>query len=244
MMFSEKLQATMNEIQKVGAMFYKTEITDDIVLYGLYRANQHESIGKLMYNSSMSIFMLRRTLDGEYDMDGKDYGKQEIKNLPFTEQTECLFKDAESYAVLTGSDEVDLPHVLLAILNSENHVVREYLEDEVDKDKFQKDLIELIYTGTVGYLDNNKNSKNEDKKEKALPKVIKNNCEDLTQQALNGEIDPIIGRHKEVDMIINTLSRRTKNNVLIVGPAGSGKTALVKGLTVRIILCLPFQLML
>ena len=87
-MFSEKLQATMNEIQKVGAMFYKTEITDDIVLYGLYRANQHELIGKLMYNSSMSIFMLRRTLDGEYDMDGKDYGKQEIKNLPFTEQTE------------------------------------------------------------------------------------------------------------------------------------------------------------
>ena len=235
MMFSEKLQATMNEIQKVGAMFYKTEITDDIVLYGLYRANQHESIGKLMYNSSMSIFMLRRTLDGEYNMDGKDYGKQEIKNLPFAEQTEYLFKDAESYAILTGSDKVDLPHVLLAILNSENHIVREYLEDEIDKNKFQKDLIELIYTGTVKYLDNNKNSKNEDKKEKALPKVIKNNCEDLTQQALNGEIDPIIGRHKEVDMIINTLSRRTKNNVLIVGPAGSGKTALVKGLTVRII---------
>ena len=235
MIFSEKLQATINEIQKVGAMFYKTEITDDIVLYGLYRANQHEPIGKLMYGSSMSIFMLRRTLDNEYEMDEKDYGKQEMKNLPFTEQTECLFKDAESYAVLTGSDEVDLPHVLLAILNSENHVVREYLEDEVDKNKLQKDLIRLIYTGTVGCLDNNKNSNNETKIEKVLPKVIKNSCEDLTQQAINGEIDPIIGRHKEVDMIINTLSRRTKNNVLIVGPAGSGKTALVKGLTVRIL---------
>ena len=236
MIFSERLQSSMDEIQKVGAMFYKTEITDDIVLYGLYRANQHEPIGRLMYNSSMSIFMLRRTLDIEYELNDCEYGKQENKNLPLSQQSECLFKDAESYALLTGSDKIELTHVVLALLNSENHVIREYLEEEVDIKKLQKDLMELIYTGSVGRLEN-KSSKDKDnnKKTKELPKVIKNSCEDLTQQAINGEIDPIIGRHKEVDMIINTLSRRTKNNVLIVGPAGSGKTALVKGLTVRIL---------
>ena len=238
MIFSEKLQSSMDEIQKVGAMFCRTEITDDIVLYGLYRANQHEPIGKLMYNSSMSIFMLRRTLDIEYELNDCEYGKQENKNLPLSQQSECLFKDAESYALLTGSNEIELTHVILALLNSENHVIKEYLEDEVDVSRLQKDLIELIYTGSVSRLEN-KSSKDKDKdnnkKTKELPKVIKNSCEDLTQQAINGEIDPIIGRHKEVDMIINTLSRRTKNNVLIVGPAGSGKTALVKGLTVRIL---------
>ena len=236
MIFSERLQSSMDEIQKVGAMFYKTEITDDIVLYGLYRFNQHEPIGKLMYNSSMSIFMLRRTLDNEYELNDSEYGKQENKNLPLSQQSECLFKDAESYALLTGSDKIELAHVLLALLNSENHVIKEYLEDEVDINRLQKDLIELIYTGGVSRLES-KSSKDKDngKKIKELPKVIKNSCEDLTQQAINGEIDPIIGRHKEVDMIINTLSRRTKNNVLIVGPAGSGKTALVKGLTVRIL---------
>ena len=236
MIFSKKLQSSMDEIQKVGAMFYKTEITDDIVLYGLYRANQHEPIGKLMYNSSMSIFMLRRTLDNEYDLNDSEYGKQENKGLPLSQQSECLFKDAESYALLTGSDEIELAHVVLALLNSENHVIKEYLEDEVDVNRLQKDLIELLYTGSVSRLEGKSNKdKDNDKKAKELPKVIKNSCEDLTQQAINGEIDPIIGRHKEVDMIINTLSRRTKNNVLIVGPAGSGKTALVKGLTVRIL---------
>lgn len=236
MIFSEKLQSSMDEIQKVGAMFYKTEITDDIVLYGLYRANQHESIGKLMYNSSMSIFMLRRTLDNEYDLCDREYGKQENKNLLLSQQSECLFKDAESYALLTGSSEIELAHVVLALLNSENHVIKEYLEDEVDITRLQKDLIELIYTGSVSRLESKSNKEQDsDKRTKELPKVIKNSCEDLTQQAINGEIDPIIGRHKEVDMIINTLSRRTKNNVLIVGPAGSGKTALVKGLTVRIL---------
>ena len=238
MIFSERLQSSIDEIQKVGAMFYKTEITDDIVLYGLYRANQHEPIGRLMYNSSMSIFMLRRTLDIEYELNDCEYGKQENKNLPLSQQSECLFKDAESYALLTGSNEIELTHVVLALLNSENHVIKEYLEDEVDVSRLQKDLIELIYIGSVNRLEN-KSSKDKDKdnnkKTKELPKVIKNSCEDLTQQAINGEIDPIIGRHKEVDMIINTLSRRTKNNVLIVGPAGSGKTALVKGLTVRIL---------
>ena len=236
MVFSKKLQSSMDEIQKVGAMFYKTEITDDIVLYGLYRANQHESIGKLMYNSSMSIFMLRRTLDNEYDLCDREYGKQENKNLLLSQQSECLFKDAESYALLTGSNEIELAHVVLALLNSENHVIKEYLEDEVDITRLQKDLIELIYTGSVSRLESKSNKEQDnDKRTKELPKVIKNSCEDLTQQAINGEIDPIIGRHKEVDMIINTLSRRTKNNVLIVGPAGSGKTALVKGLTVRIL---------
>ena len=236
MIFSKRLQSSMDEIQKVGAMFYKTEITDDIVLYGLYRANQHEPIGKLMYNSSMSIFMLRRTLDNEYDLSDSEYGKQENKGLPLSQQSECLFKDAESYALLTGSNEIGLAHVALALLNSENHVIKGYLEDEVDTNRLQKELIELIYTGSVNRLESKSSKdKSSDKKTKELPKVIKNSCEDLTQQAINGEIDPIIGRHKEVDMIINTLSRRTKNNVLIVGPAGSGKTALVKGLTVRIL---------
>ena len=207
MIFSERLQSSMDEIQKVGAMFYKTEITDDIVLYGLYRANQHEPIGRLMYNSSMSIFMLRRTLDIEYELNDCEYGKQENKNLPLSQQSECLFKDAESYALLTGSNEIELTHVVLALLNSENHVIKEYLEDEVDVSRLQKDLIELIYIGSVSRLEN-KSSKDKDKdnnkKTKELPKVIKNSCEDLTQQAINGEIDPIIGRHKEVDMIINT----------------------------------------
>ena len=236
MIFSERLQSSMDEIQKVGAMFYKTEITDDIVLYGLYRANQHEPIGKLMYNSSMSIFMLRRTLDNEYDLSDRDYGKRENKDLPLSQQSECLFKDAESYALLTNSNEIELTHVVLALLNSENHVIKEYLEYEVDTNMLQKELIELIYTGGVSHLESKSSKdKDSDKKAKELPKIIKNSCEDLTQQAINGEIDPIIGRHKEVDMIINTLSRRTKNNVLIVGPAGSGKTALVKGLTVRIL---------
>ena len=233
MNFNEKANLILDEIQKVAAMFYKEDVTDDIVLYALYRINQHEPLGKIMYASSMSIFMLRRALDNEYEIEeGRPYG-QRIEgdtDVPFSQQTEILFKDAESYAKLTNYEEIDSSHILLALLNSENEAIKTYLSEEVDISKLQKELISLIYGHSNKIATTSKN-----KEEKKIPKVLEDSCEDLTQQAINGEIDPIIGRHKEVDMIINSLSRRTKNNVLIVGPAGAGKTALVKGLTLRIL---------
>ena len=234
MKFNEKANLVLNEIQKVSAMYLKEEVTDDIVLYALYRINQHEPLGKIMYASDMSIFMLRKALDSEYDMEDQPYGQrnEDDVDIPYSQQTEILFKDAEGYTKLTNHEEVSSIHILLALLNSENEIVKEYLEEEVDIPKLQKELIALMY-GNVG--NNNKKDSKNDNIEKKMPKILKDSCEDLTQQAINGEIDPIIGRHKEVDMIINTLSRRTKNNVLIVGPAGAGKTALVKGLTLRIL---------
>ena len=233
MNFNEKANLVLDEIQKVAAMYYKEDVTDDLVLYALYRINQHEPLGKLMYSSSMSIFMLRRTLDNEYEIEDRPYGQriESDTDIPFSQQTEILFKDAESYAKLTNHEEIASSHILLALLNSENEIIKEYLSEEVDILKLQKETISLIY----GHSNKETATVSKSKEEKKLPKVLKDSCEDLTQQAINGEIDPIIGRHKEVDMIINTLSRRTKNNVLIVGPAGAGKTALVKGLTLRIL---------
>src|SRR5690606_14408950 len=58
---------------------------------------------------------------------------------------------------------------------------------------------------------------------------------DLTQDALEGRLDPVIGRHKEIERVIQVLSRRTKNNPVLIGDPGVGKTAIVEGLAQRIV---------
>ena len=237
MEYTNDALAVLDDLKKVAAMFCRGLVTDDILFYTLYRECQHSTVGKLLYASNMSIFMLRRALDSEYEPnDSESIPVEDAHIINISDETKELYKSAESYAKLTNSEKVDVAHLVLALFHSENKVVKEYLSDDIDVFKLQKNLLEYIYMGSVDSIaSGNITNKKENKTKKSIPKVIKNTCEDLTEQAVNGEIDPIIGRHKEVDMIINTLSRRTKNNVLIVGPAGAGKTALVKGLTLRII---------
>ena len=237
MKYSKELNNVLKEVERVAAMFYDPIITDDKLLYAIYREYQHEPIGKLLYNNAVSLFMLRRKLDDEYNIGDMAYGsltdsfKEQIVMSEFSKETLIA---AEQYATLTNSEEVKLAHLILALLDSTNVLIKEYIEEEgVMIATLQKDLIEFIYTGKSTKLAT-KTDKEKDKV-KEVPKVIKDHCEDITQQAIDGEIDPIIGRHKEVDMITNTLSRRTKNNVLIVGPSGAGKTAIIKGLALRIV---------
>ncbi len=238
MEYSVNAQKALDEAQIVTAMYYKEVVTDDKLLYGLYRSFQHETVGKALYSNSFSIFMFRRKLDAEYDIGDLSYGSltDSLKSkLCYSEETEETLKAAEYYASLTNCDVIDLPHLILALLDSKNDIIREYIEDEgILIEDLQKDMIEFIFTKKINRLVSG-NITHQEPTVKEVPKVIKDHCEDITLQAINGEIDPIIGRHKEVEMITNTLSRRTKNNVLIVGPAGSGKTAIIKGLALRIV---------
>ena len=237
MNYSMEVKTVLNEANKVAAMFYDPIITDDKLLYAVYREYQHDPIGKILYNNSVSLFMLRRKLDDEYNIGDMAYGSLTDsfkEQIVMSESTKEIIEAAEQYALLTNSDYLKLAHLILALLDSKNVLIKEYIEEEgVMIASLQKDLIEFIYTGKSSKIAT-KADKEKDKV-KEVPKVIKDHCEDITQQAIDGEIDPIIGRHKEVDMITNTLSRRTKNNVLIVGPSGAGKTAIIKGLALRIV---------
>ena len=211
-----------------ASLYGVTELTDDILFYIIYRDESYGIIKKTLYAASISSYELKTLLNTLYDMQPN----AEKREVPYSQETLNTLAKAEEYAVLTDSDILETPHVLLALLDSPNEILQNYYNDHnADLDALRKDLIEYIYTSNVSRLYTKDVRKTTTKQ---IPKPLKDQCEDLVQQALDGEIDPLIGREKEIEAIINTLSRRTKNNVLLLGDSGTGKTAIVKGLALKI----------
>lgn len=183
--------------------------------------------------------------------------KEEITNYQFLEQSPALkkiLKLAENISIVVGAEDVGTEHVLLAMLVNKDLLATRILElvgfrgqDDgesvrmVDLRKalerhagFTKDDIKAIYE-----LRNPKKAKSgasfsDMMKPPSTAGDLADFTRDLSQMAVDGEIEPVIGRDKEISRMVQVLSRKTKNNPVLVGDAGVGKTALVYGLAQRI----------
>jgi len=162
------------------------------------------------------------------------------KMVPPALITKQVLNMAEVEANQLGSDETDVIHIMLGIF-SINTKSKEYLEEygitfENVKDK----VIELSPTNNgAGFHDDEeddiiKNRRTSDREKESKTPVLDNFCIDLTQAAKENRLDPIVGRKVEIRRIGQILSRKKKNNPVIIGEAGVGKTAVVEGLAQRI----------
>ncbi|HFU6694524.1 TPA: ATP-dependent Clp protease ATP-binding subunit [Streptococcus agalactiae] len=183
--------------------------------------------------------------------------KEEITDYQFLEQSSALkkiLKLAENISIVVGAEDVGTEHVLLAMLVNKDLLVTRILElvgfrgqDDgesvrmVDLRKalerhagFTKDDIKAIYE-----LRNPKKAKSgasfsDMMKPPSTAGDLADFTRDLSQMAVDGEIEPVIGRDTEISRMVQVLSRKTKNNPVLVGDAGVGKTALAYGLAQRI----------
>ncbi|OTG44587.1 ATP-dependent Clp protease ATP-binding subunit [Streptococcus agalactiae] len=183
--------------------------------------------------------------------------KEEITDYQFLEQSSALkkiLKLAENISIVVGAEDVGTEHVLLAMLVNKDLLATRILElvgfrgqDDgesvrmVDLRKalerhagFTKDDIKAIYE-----LRNPKKAKSgasfsDMMKPPSTAGDLADFTRDLSQMAVDGEIEPVIGRDKEISRMVQALSRKTKNNPVLVGDAGVGKTALAYGLAQRI----------
>ncbi|HOJ38116.1 MAG TPA: ATP-dependent Clp protease ATP-binding subunit [Ignavibacteriales bacterium] len=159
-------------------------------------------------------------------------GVLSLGSLPLNKEAERALKFANIEAKFKSVDKAGTEHLLLSILKDEDsmttqvlnqfHVTYSSVNDEINKENINKPL--------------NFPPKPEIKKqEKPKTPVLDNFGRDLTKLALEDKLDPVIGRDKEIERVAQVLSRRKKNNPVLIGEPGVGKTAIAEGLALRIV---------
>ncbi|WP_198439630.1 ATP-dependent Clp protease ATP-binding subunit [Aerococcus urinae] len=154
---------------------------------------------------------------------GSDYGKNLNYGQQFTKQVGDLFQGAENYREKRQANEITSQDLLMALFDLKNNELTHWLNNYVNRASAHKKLAEYQEKRTIESDDMNLSFP-------AISKYARN----LNASYRAGEMDPIIGREKELAEMVLILSRRTKNNPLLIGEAGVGKTALVEGLVQHI----------
>lgn len=158
--------------------------------------------------------------------------KQEMQHLPriqggqpyLSNETNQILINAEAIAKKMGDEFVSVEPILLAILKSNSTAAR-ILKDAGANERDMTAAINDLRQGQ------SVKSQSADENYQSLEKYAKN----LVEQARNGKLDPVIGRDEEIRRVLQILSRRTKNNPILIGEPGTGKTAIVEGLAERIV---------
>ena len=159
--------------------------------------------------------------------------QQEMQHLPRVQgagqpylsgDTNQILLNAEDIAKKMGDEFVSVEPILLAILKGNSTAAR-ILKDAGANEKDLTAAIQALRQGQ------NVKSQSADENYQSLEKYAKN----LVEQARSGKLDPVIGRDEEIRRVLQILSRRTKNNPILIGEPGTGKTAIVEGLAERIV---------
>jgi ATP-dependent Clp protease ATP-binding subunit ClpC len=152
-----------------------------------------------------------------------------VKQLSFSPEAQEVFRKAYDYAQRMSHVYVGTEHLMLAVLSSKDEKVEELRKKGLSYRTFRKSL-SMVAMYPVGLLTKPGYREEEEGEDRILDYL----GIDLVEMAKEGRLDPVIGRESEIEQLINILSRRKKNNPLIIGEAGVGKTVLVEGLAQRI----------
>ncbi|MGH2573175.1 MAG: ATP-dependent Clp protease ATP-binding subunit [Actinomycetota bacterium] len=151
-------------------------------------------------------------------------------HIPFTPRAKKVLELSLREALQLGHNYIGTEHILLGLIREGEGVAAQVLQKlGADLNRVRQQVIQLLqgYTG-----------KGEGQPGEASPQgsmVLDQFGRNLTQQAREGKLDPVIGREKEIERVMQVLSRRTKNNPVLIGEPGVGKTAIVEGLATKIV---------
>ncbi|MGV8145222.1 MAG: ATP-dependent Clp protease ATP-binding subunit [Alkaliphilus sp.] len=165
-----------------------------------------------------------------FEMLGK--GADNVEVVGYTARTKKVFELSFAEARSLGHNYIGTEHLLLGLLREGEGVATKILiEEGIDLSRARKEIVKLLNDGAMSDTKKNDETNEEKNNTPNLDKFSR----DLNQLAKEEKLDPVIGREKEIERIIQILSRRTKNNPCLIGEAGVGKTAVVEGLAIKIV---------
>jgi ATP-dependent Clp protease ATP-binding subunit ClpC len=240
----EVISYSREEALRLGNDFIGTEH----LLLGVIREGDNTAV-KILKNMNVDLQELRKEVEmAVKDRTGKNIAN--INNLPLTKQAEKVIRITVLEAKALKSPTVETEHLMLSILKNKENIATQILNQfEVDYDMFRNEL-GLVKSNEARseYTDDNDDEFDEEKKGfqqrskqspssavKSKTPVLDNFGRDITKLAENGSLDPIVGREEEIERVSQILSRRKKNNPILIGEPGVGKTAIVEGLALRIV---------
>ncbi len=239
------------EALRLGHDFIGTEH----LMLGILRDGNGKAI-RILNSLSVDLEHLRRKVEILSPAIPSTETNIEKKNLHLTRQAERALKTTFLEAKVFQSTSISTAHLLLCILRNENDPTTKLLNKlkidyDVAKEQYlnmtpnEEEFLENLPRATDSYNDdlgqddslkegNFNNPSNKSNKKSKTP-VLDNFGRDLTEMAEEGKLDPVVGREKEIERVSQILSRRKKNNPLLIGEPGVGKSAIAEGLALRII---------
>lgn len=239
----EIISYSREEALRLGNDFIGTE---HLVL-GLIRDGENTAI-KVLKLLDVDLSDLRREIElAVKDKTGKNISN--INSLPLTKQAEKVIRITVLEAKSVQSPTVESEHLMLSILKNKENIATQILNQFlVDYDSFKSELGYVKIEPKAEFSDEESEEFEEERKSyqtrggkgsgsqvKSKTPVLDNFGRDITKLAEMDALDPIVGRENEIERVSQILSRRKKNNPILIGEPGVGKTAIVEGLALRII---------
>ncbi|MFT3904628.1 MAG: ATP-dependent Clp protease ATP-binding subunit [Niabella sp.] len=240
----EIISYSREEALRLGNDFIGTEH----LLLGLIREGDNVAI-RILKSFNVNLLELRKEIElAIKDKTGKNIAN--INSLPLTKQAEKVIRVTVLEAKALKSSMVETEHLMLSILKNKENIATQILNQyDVDYDLFRQELGIVKSSGEprAEFGEEESDDFDDEKKYaqsrsagskpnvKSKTPVLDNFGRDVTKLAESGNLDPIVGREKEIERVSQILSRRKKNNPILIGEPGVGKTAIVEGLALRIV---------
>jgi len=222
--FSQKVQVVIQLSREEALRLGHDYICTEHLLLGIIREGSGIAI-EILQNLNVNLEDLKRSVEEAVRSTG---GTITMGNIPFTKRAERILRVASSEAEKFKFNVIGTEHLLLALLKDAEGIAASVLNNyDVYYDIIKKELENILKGSTH-------TSMKEHKKKSKTP-ALDHFGRNLTELAHKNKLDPVIGRNQEIHRVALILSRRKKNNPVLIGEPGVGKTAIAEGLAMRIV---------